>query len=86
MAGQGNFQTQPFNVNTAAAQGLRGAMGTTAMGMGYTPQSLASAGNIAQYQNPYTQQVIDASTQDILLLSFGLLCLLLDQPRLFSIY
>jgi len=71
MAGAGNVQTQqPFNVNTASAQGLQGAMGGTAMGMAYNPQQVQAGQlantNLQQYQNPYTQQVIDAQAQDVL--------------------
>ena len=71
MAGAGNVQTQqPFNVNTASAQGLQGAMGGTAMGMGYNPQQVQAGQlattNLQQYQNPYTQQVIDTQAQDVL--------------------
>lgn len=51
---------QPFNVNTAAAQGLQGAMAGTAMGMGYN-----SAANVGQYQNPFQQQVINNSMRDL---------------------
>ena len=56
------------NVNQAAAQGIYGAGQGAAMEMGYIPNQV-QAGQLAttdlsQYQNPYTQQVIDASAQD----------------------
>lgn len=53
------------NINQAAAQGIYGAGAATAAGLGYTPQTLAGT-NLAAYQNPYTQQVIDAAAQDTL--------------------
>jgi hypothetical protein len=58
------------NVNQAAAQGIYGAGQGAAFEMGYAPQQV-QAGQLAttdlsQYQNPYTQQVIDASAQDVL--------------------
>lgn len=53
------------NINQMAAQGIIGAGAATAANMGYTPQTLAST-NLAAYQNPYTQQVIDAAAQDTL--------------------
>ncbi len=58
------------NVNQAAAQGVYGAGRGAAMEMGYIPNQV-QAGQLAttdlsQYQNPYTQQVIDASAQDTL--------------------
>ena len=58
------------NVNQAAAQGIYGAGQGAAFEMGYAPQQV-QAGQLAttdlsQYQNPYTQQVIDASAQDTL--------------------
>lgn len=70
MAGAGGQQTVTPNINQASAQALYGGGAGTVAGMGYTPQQvqagqLAST-NIAQYQNPYTQQVIDAQAQDVL--------------------
>lgn len=58
------------NVNQAAAQGVYGAGQGAAFEMGYAPQQV-QAGQLAttdlsQYQNPYTQQVIDATAQDTL--------------------
>lgn len=58
------------NVNQAAAQGIYGAGQGAAFEMGYAPQQV-QAGQLAttdlsQYQNPYTQQVIDAQAQDVL--------------------
>jgi len=50
------------NINQAAAQAIYGAGGATAQGLG-TPLQNA---NIAAYQNPYTQQVIDATAADTL--------------------
>jgi hypothetical protein len=50
------------NINQAAAQAIYGAGGATAQGLG-TPLMGA---NIAAYQNPYTQQVIDATAADTL--------------------
>jgi hypothetical protein len=50
------------NINQAAAQGIYGAGAATAQGLG-TPLMGA---NIAAYQNPYTQQVIDAAAADTL--------------------
>jgi len=55
-------QMQSPNINQMAAQGMYGAGMATAQGLG-TPLQQA---NIAAYQNPYTQQVIDASAQDVL--------------------
>ncbi len=58
------------NVNQAAAQGVYGAGQGAAMEMGYVPNQV-NAGQLAttdlsQYQNPFTQQVIDAQAQDVL--------------------
>ena len=70
MAGAGNQQTATPNINTASAQALYGAGRGTGQAMGYTPQQVQAGQlattNLAQYQNPYTQQVIDASAQDVL--------------------
>ena len=66
MAGQApGGQTQTPNINVLASQGIRGAGLTTAQGTQFDPGTLAQT-NLQQYQNPYTQQVIDASTQDIM--------------------
>lgn len=70
MAGASGQQTTTPNLNQASAQALYGAGAGTVAGMGYQPQQvqagqLAST-NLAQYQNPYTQQVIDAQAQDVL--------------------
>ena len=60
----------PFNVNTASAGALQGAMAGTGQAMSYNPQQVQAGQlantNLQQYQNPYTQQVIDASAQDVL--------------------
>ena len=47
---------QPFNVNTAASQGLQSAMGTTAAGQGFYSPAMAGA-----YMNPYTQNVTQSA-------------------------
>lgn len=68
MAGQppgGQAQTQTPNINVLASQGIQGAGLTTARGTQFDPGTLAQT-NLQQYQNPYTQQVIDASTRDIM--------------------
>ena len=54
------IQNQPagFNVNQAASTGLQNAMGAT-------QQAVAAPLNVGAYQNPYTQQVIDATQADI---------------------
>ena len=51
-------QPAPFNVNTAAAQGLQGAMGGVSSAMS---QPL----NVGAYMNPYTQNVINNTQNDI---------------------
>jgi hypothetical protein len=63
MAGAGN-------VNTYAAQGMKGAGMGTASAMGYAPQQV-QAGQLANtsmtpYMNPYTTDVIKANEADIL--------------------
>jgi len=63
-AGQGG-QTVAPNLNTATAGALYGAGAGTAQAMGFQPGQLATT-NLQTYQNPYTQQVIDASAQDVL--------------------
>lgn len=50
---------QPFNVNTAATQGLQGAMLGTASGLGYN-----SAAGAQQYANPFQNQVIQGLQND----------------------
>ena len=67
MAGapQGGGQTVTPNINQAAAQGIYGAGVGTAQGMTFDPGTLAQT-NIAQYQNPFTEQVIRANEADIL--------------------
>lgn len=71
MAGQAQGgQVQQPNINTLAAQGVKGAgMGTVAS-MGYQPQQV-QAGQLAStsmtpYMNPYTTDVIKATEADIL--------------------
>jgi len=68
MAGAGAGTSAIPNVNQAAAQGIAGAGMTTAGELGYTPGQIGTiaGSNIAQYQNPYTQQVIQANEADIL--------------------
>jgi len=51
-------QPAPFNVNTAASQGLQGAMGGVSSAM-----SLPL--NVGAYMNPYTQNVINNTQNDI---------------------
>ena len=67
MAGapQGGGQTTTPNINQAAAQGIMGAGMGSAAGMTFDPGTLAQT-DIAQYQNPYTEQVIQANEADIL--------------------
>jgi hypothetical protein len=68
MAGAGAGTQAVPNVNQAAAQGIYGAGMTTAGELGYQPGQIGTiaGSNIAQYQNPYTQQVIQANEADIL--------------------
>ena len=61
---------QNFNVNTAASQGLQGAMAGTAAGMGYTPQNVQATGyNAAQVgstgYNPATMTAGQLSNTDL---------------------
>ena len=68
MAGAPQGQGAP-NVFQQAAAGQTGAMMGTAAGMGYAPQQV-QAGTMAnvdmnQYMNPYTQQVINTTMQDL---------------------
>jgi len=62
MAGQGGKGggqvAQPFNVNQAAAGALQGALGGTQAAMTGPLQ-------VGAFMNPYTQQVIDRTQQDI---------------------
>ena len=51
-------QPAGFNVNQAASTGLQNAMGAT-------QAAVAAPLNVGAYQNPYTQQVIDATQADI---------------------
>jgi hypothetical protein len=61
---QGMMPQNP-DIMQGAARGIFGAGATTAAGMGFDPGTLAQT-NIAQYQNPYTEQVIRANEADIL--------------------
>ena len=68
MAGAPQGQGAP-NVFQQAAAGQTGAMMGTAAGMGYAPHQF-QAGTMAnvvmsQYMNPYTQQVINTTMQDL---------------------
>ena len=67
---QQTVQQQPPNINTLAAQGVVGAGAATTNEMGYTPSQVQSGQlantNMAQYMNPYTDQVIKANETDIL--------------------
>jgi len=61
-------QAQP-NIFQKASGALTGSMMGTAQGMNYTPQQVQAGTmanvNMNQYMNPYTQQVIDATMQDL---------------------
>lgn len=50
---------QPFNINTAATQGIQGAMLGTAGGLGYN-----SAAGAQMYANPFQNQVIQGLQND----------------------
>ena len=52
------------NVYGASANGLAAAGATTAAGMGFNPGTLQGA-DIAAYQNPYTDQVVNTGLNDI---------------------
>mgnify|MGYP001586118046 CR=1 FL=1 len=70
MAGGPQAGGQTQNINTLAAQGIKGAGLGTVAGMGYTPQQV-QAGQLANtsmtpYMNPYTTEVIKANEADIL--------------------
>lgn len=54
----GTTQAQPFNVNTAAANSLQGAIGGTQAAMNAPLQ-------VGAYMNPYTTSVIDRTGADI---------------------
>ena len=63
MAGAaGGMTANPMQQASMAQQGAL--MGTARAGM--TPIGTVAGSNIQQYQNPYTQQVIDLNTQDIM--------------------
>ena len=64
MAGQAQGG-QVQNINTLAAQGVKGAGMGTVSGKGYQPQTLAQT-NLSPYMNPYTTDVIKATEADIL--------------------
>ena len=66
MAGapQAGGQEVTPNINQAAAQGIMGAGMGTAQGMAFDPGTLAQT-DLSQYQNPYTQQVIDTTMADL---------------------
>ena len=67
MAGsaQAGGQVAQPNINVLASQGIQGAGLGTVAGMQYQPQTLAQT-NLAPYQDPYTQQVIEAQQADVL--------------------
>ena len=61
-----NVYQQSANAYTSALQGAQGAMGYRPQQV--SPMNVASqtaVGGMAQYQNPYTQQVIDTSMADL---------------------
>lgn len=63
MAGAaGGMTANPMQQASMAQQGAL--MGTARAGM--TPIGTVAGSNLQQYQNPYTQQVIDLNTQDIM--------------------
>ena len=68
MAGAGAGTQAVPNVNQAAAQGIYGAGMTTAGELGYQPGQIGTiAGtNLAPYQDPYIQDVINAQQADVL--------------------
>jgi len=64
---------QPFNVNTAASQGLQASMAGTAAGMNYQPQQVKAVGyqpstlagtSLNPYSNPFEQNVIQGLQGD----------------------
>lgn len=60
---QGRAPMQP-NVYNQSAQAYTGALGGTAAGMAYNPQTLAQT-NLQPYMNPYTQNVVNTTLGDI---------------------
>ena len=60
-------QSGGFNVNTAAAQGLQRAGMGAAQGMNYRPMAINAPTQAAlqQYTNPYENQVVNQSLEDI---------------------
>jgi len=66
MAGapQGGAQTTTPNIMAQAGQGVQAAGQQFAGMLDYGPGTLAQT-DISQYQNPFTQQVIDTSMQDL---------------------
>ena len=58
----------PVNPMQQASGAQMGALAGTAAGMAYQPGQIGSLAqtDIGQYQNPYTQQVIDATQADVL--------------------
>jgi len=60
-------QPQPFNVNTAASQGLQDSMNATGAELGYKPMAIGapSQANLEQYTNPYENQVVQQSLSDL---------------------
>tara|TARA_R110002153_G_scaffold95884_2_gene229933 strand:- start:599 stop:1351 length:753 start_codon:yes stop_codon:yes gene_type:complete len=56
-----------FNVNQAASQGLQQAGMATGAEMGYRPMAITAPnqGNLQQYTNPYENQVVNQSLNDI---------------------
>ena len=60
-------QQQPFNVNIAASQGIQDAMNTTGGELNYRPMAInaPSQYDLAQYTNPYENQVVQQSLSDL---------------------
>ena len=60
-------QSGGFNVNTAAAQGLQRAGMGAAQGMNYRPMAInaPTQAGLQQYTNPYENQVVNQSLEDI---------------------
>ena len=60
-------QQQPFNVNLAASQGIQDAMNTTGGELNYRPMAInaPSQYDLAQYTNPYENQVVQQSLSDL---------------------
>jgi|TARA_R110002111_G_scaffold48796_3_gene86540 hypothetical protein len=63
----GNAQGGGFNVNQAAAQGIQQAGMTTGSELGYRPMPIGAPtqANLAQYTNPYENQVVNQSLADL---------------------